>query len=87
MVEQLFLAMPGGCLQFGIVVFPDHFHLLFLLVAHTTLLEISCRRSYTLFGLTNVYLLFKMIWLKLVCKINKTELVSSYKHAEWIEEI
>ena len=31
MVEQLFLAVPGGCLRFVIVVFPDHTHLLFLL--------------------------------------------------------
>ena len=31
MVEQLFLAVPRGCLQFVIVVFPDHTHLLFLL--------------------------------------------------------
>ena len=46
MVEQLFLAVPQGCLQFVIVVFPEHTHLLFLLVAHTTLLEISCRGSY-----------------------------------------
>ena len=30
MVEQLFLAVPRGCLRFGIVVFPDHTHLLFL---------------------------------------------------------
>ena len=30
MVEPLFLAMPRGCLQFVIVVFPDHTHLLFL---------------------------------------------------------
>ena len=30
MVERLFLAVPGGCLQFVIVVFPDHTHLLFL---------------------------------------------------------
>ena len=30
MVERLFLAMPPGCLQFVIVVFPDHTHLLFL---------------------------------------------------------
>ena len=28
-VEQLFLAMPRGCLQFVIVVFPDLTHLLF----------------------------------------------------------
>ena len=30
MVEQLFLAVPRGCLQFVIVVFPDHTHLLIL---------------------------------------------------------
>ena len=33
MVERLFLAVPRGCLQFVIVVFPDHTHLLFLIVA------------------------------------------------------
>ena len=32
MVERLFLAVPRGCLQFVIVVFPDHTHLLFLFV-------------------------------------------------------
>ena len=32
MVERLFLAVPRGCLQFVIVVFPDHTHLLFLIV-------------------------------------------------------
>ena len=31
MVERLFLEVPRGCLQFVIVVFPDHTHLLFLL--------------------------------------------------------
>ena len=31
MVERLFLAVPRGCLQFVIVVFPDHIHLLFCL--------------------------------------------------------
>ena len=30
MVERLFLAVPRGCLQFVIVVFPNHTHLLFL---------------------------------------------------------
>ena len=29
MVERLFLTVPLGCLQFVIVVFPDHTHLLF----------------------------------------------------------
>ena len=30
MLERLFLTVPRGCLQFVIVVFPDHTHLLFL---------------------------------------------------------
>ena len=30
-VDRLFLAVTRGCLQFVIVVFPDHTHLLFLL--------------------------------------------------------
>ena len=30
MVERLFLAVPRDCLQFVIVVFPDHTHILFL---------------------------------------------------------
>ena len=46
MVEQLFLGVPLGCLRFVIVVLPDHTHLLFLLVAHTTFFEIGCRGSY-----------------------------------------
>ena len=33
MVEWLFLAVPWGCLQFVIVVFPDHTHLLFFIPA------------------------------------------------------
>ena len=33
MVERLFLTVPRGCLQFVIVVFPDHTHLLFLIYA------------------------------------------------------
>ena len=31
MVERLFFTLPRGCLQFVIVVFPDHTHLLFLM--------------------------------------------------------
>ena len=30
MAEWLFLTVPRGCLQFVIVLFPDHTHLLFL---------------------------------------------------------
>ena len=32
MVEWLFLAVPRGCLQFVIVVFHDHTHLLFCII-------------------------------------------------------
>ena len=41
MVERLFLAMPRGCLQFVIVVFPDHTHLLFF-----TAIKYSCQGSF-----------------------------------------
>ena len=41
MVERLFLVVPQGCLQFVIVVFPDHTHLLFL---------ISCKQPGFQFG-------------------------------------
>ena len=37
MVEGLFLAVPGGCLQFVIVVFPDHtFTIYAILLAETS---------------------------------------------------
>ena len=45
MVEWLFLAVPRGCLQFVIVIFPDHTHLLF---------QISQLLCYGLDTLTNV---------------------------------
>ena len=42
MVERLFLAVPRGCLQFVIVVFPDHTHLLFWQIL------LAEERSYTI---------------------------------------
>ena len=39
MVERLFLAVPRGCLQFVIVVFPDHTHLLFFIEVHLIMLQ------------------------------------------------
>ena len=42
MVEQLFLAVPQGCLQFVIVVFPDHTHLLFLSKHVSINMQIAC---------------------------------------------
>ena len=41
MVERLFLAVPRGCLQFVIVVFPDHTNLLFFLC-------VRCKRESSL---------------------------------------
>ena len=45
MVERLFLAVPRGCLQFVIVVFPDHTHLLFLHGAACKEVFNECRKS------------------------------------------
>ena len=33
MVERLFLAVPQGCLQIVVVVFPDHTHFLFSMIS------------------------------------------------------
>ena len=41
-VGRLFLAVPWGCLQFVIVVFPDHAHLLFL---NVMIIHITFQRS------------------------------------------
>ena len=52
MVERLFLAVPRGCLQFVIVVFPDHTHLLFLMLILETRSEVKvtvCQGWYTNF--------------------------------------
>ena len=38
-VEGPFLAVPRGCLQFVIVVFPDHTHLLFLTYLHRSIVQ------------------------------------------------
>ena len=38
MVEQLFLAVPWGCLLFVIVVYPDHTHYLLFTVKSLSLL-------------------------------------------------
>ena len=46
MVERLFLAMPRGCLQFVIVVFPDHTHLLFFKTLICMTLQRSCLKFY-----------------------------------------
>ena len=50
MIERLFLVVPQGCLQFVIVVFLDHTHLLFLCIyAYTQLLMfLPCSLFYIL---------------------------------------
>ena len=50
MVEWLFLAVPWGCLQFVIVVFPDHTHLLFLFLLLSfqfCIIYGTCSQKYT----------------------------------------
>ena len=41
MVERLFLAVPRGCLQYVIVVYPDHTHLLFFMESLSKIKEIT----------------------------------------------
>ena len=42
MVERLFLAVPQGCLQFVIMVFTDHTHLLFLAAVPFKAVLLTC---------------------------------------------
>ena len=45
MVERLFLAVPRGCWQFVIVLFPDHTHLLFLVEVYQIMLHTKYKGS------------------------------------------
>ena len=54
MVERLFLTVPWGCLRFVIVVFPDHTHLLFLLLKDTFFKNI-------LFTVESLFLLYLLV--------------------------
>ena len=55
MVERLFLAVPLGSLQFVIVVFPDHTHLLFLTLSERKILTfISALETKIIFNLLNL---------------------------------
>ena len=66
MVERLFLAVPRGCLQFVIVVFPDHTHLLFMcLLCFRARLFIDALLSPARKGLTS-WLSFVMSYCELV---------------------
>ena len=45
MVERLFLTVPRGCLQFVIVVFPDHTHLLFFSLNFHMTVKCACNKT------------------------------------------
>ena len=55
MVERLFLALPRGCLQFVIVVFPDHTHLLFFVSA--VVVRMQYRMHQPGFLATSIYII------------------------------
>ena len=55
MVKRLFLTVPRGCLQFVIVVFPDHTHLLFLGLRGAS--ENKLKDTSFIFAMTNVTIL------------------------------
>ena len=55
MVERLFLAVPRGCLQFVIVVFPDHTHLLFQKSSLNWHLFNSLTRAYKINSVSGLY--------------------------------
>ena len=62
MVEGLFLAVPRGCLQFMIVVFPDHTYLLFLygyFMRHLLLLMLVHQEASLYWGLPVGFLLLR----------------------------
>ena len=61
MVEQLFLAVPRGCLQFVIVVFPDHIRLLFLGFQKNRLIKTILLSTTTYFWLRNKKIIFLSI--------------------------
>ena len=64
MVERLFLVVPRGCLQFVIVVFPDHTLLLFLVSVndikiykvnrHIQVLDIAQNKSVLISGIAEI---------------------------------
>ena len=58
MVERLFLAVPRGCPQFVIVVFPDHTHLLFL---HRVCALCGISSRFSLFAKLPVYVIV-ILW-------------------------
>ena len=65
MVERLFLTVPRGCLQFVIVVFPDHTHLLSLIIiCFLALCSVMCQRHLIESGIRVFYLSYGKMALK-----------------------
>ena len=54
MVERLFTAVPRGCLQFLIVVFPDHTHLLFFIFTSSPNCMMSSFVAMEILCITNI---------------------------------
>ena len=75
MVERLFLALPRGCLQFVVVVFPDHTHLLFLPYSvscylnvsfiHSTILD--CLLAFQVIKEKETLIINKLFCFKIIC--------------------
>ena len=72
MVEWLFLAVPWGCLQFVIVVFPNHTHLLFFVRVLTIYTIVSCYPLQTLLTQSRPNKTFKTLMVFLVSNVIKT---------------
>ena len=58
-VERLFLAVPRGCLQFVIVVFLDHTHLLFSTNCHLELLSFLAYLLYAAYTIQSTFYQFQ----------------------------
>ena len=74
MVERLFLAVPRGCLQLVIVVFPDHTHLLFLNLHRLGPIEqkvknITLKKYIILYTKPLYTLCIKLLRIELICNI------------------
>ena len=80
MVEWLFLAVPRGCLQFVILVFSDHTHLLFLKLWLHNVSKRSCSDIFSAFGI------FGPIILVLRLEIYKYDYIISCKRGWTILE-
>ena len=65
MVERLFLAVPRGCLQFVIVVFPNNTHLLFFELFHKFLQLLI---AYTKKQAGNILSSCSVLFLKTLCQ-------------------